>query len=324
MADLQKVNAGDSFEIGAGDYNAMVDAAIAHRDGPPTPPTTDGPSGANNTLLVRNDTEEERDRFEILGIGEPLIKPDDNLTSFLNRQVMAGETPTKADHWGRFVILVHPLAEEKLGTGYISGITAVRLKIEKEFHIFADVADGESRWLESSDGGAAQILWKEEGLGVKLAIVRLGVPFRPTLRVWIIIREVEFDDVPWVWVERAKLSDEYATNGGLFVGVGPLDPVPEREYVLDEEGEPVEPLTPIVSDEDWGKILDGWEKMTVDAHRISQDYVPAVWPGPILTREPDIFPAERTGKNWHIGANWRFDVRVLSQDVPMGSCRVVQ
>lgn len=320
MAGLEKVKDGDDVEYPAATHNAMIDAAAAHQatqsgtSGPQDP----GQPTSNNFVLVQNDTDDNRDRFEILGIDGPVIEPENNPHEFVNRSVMIGVVPTEKKHWGRFAILTQPIEKDRLGLACISGIYRARVEIIKERHIFADVKTDEVEYLKSDDSGAAQILWKEEGLGVRWAVLRLGVPFLAAQRVWVMAREAE-EGLTWIWIERVIPSSDFATNGGLYTPVGAPDPLPEREFLPAEEG--VEPV-PVISDEDWAKILLGWEKMTINPHTSSIDYAPAVWVGPILTLEPAIFPAERTGRNWHIAPDWRRDVRELPANIPIGSCTV--
>lgn len=332
MAGLEKVRDGDTVEYPAATHNAMIDAAIAHQatqSGTSGPPTFNQQT-SNNFVLVQNKTENpeetedpdefdtNRQRFEILGIDGPVIEPDNNLQEFVNRRVMIGVVPTEKKHWGRFAILTQPIDRDRFGLACVSGIYVARVEIVKETHIFADVKTDEVMHLKSDDSGAAQILWKEEGLGVKWAVLRLGVPFLAQQREWMIVREAE-EGLTWVWVERVIPSSDFATNGGLYAPIGPPDPLPEREFLPVAEGAEPEP---VMSDEDWAKILQGWEKMTINPHTESLDYEPAVWVGPILTLEPQIFPAERTGRNWHIAPGWRRDVRELPANIPTGSCTV--
>jgi hypothetical protein len=50
----------------------------------------------------------------------------------------------------------------------------VKIDIVNANHWHADVADNVAANLKSSAGGAAQIVWKESGTGVKWGVVRLG------------------------------------------------------------------------------------------------------------------------------------------------------
>jgi hypothetical protein len=48
------------------------------------------------------------------------------------------------------------------------------MDVQNEDHRFADVGDEVAGHLVSAVSGAAEILWKESGTGVKWAVVRLG------------------------------------------------------------------------------------------------------------------------------------------------------
>ena len=94
-------------------------------------------------VLVKNTSGADRARFEILGISAPVFTPTDNLEEFRNRVVLSGVCPVKVD-------------------------------VANANHWHADIADNSAANLKSGGGGAAQILWKESGTGVKWAVVRLG------------------------------------------------------------------------------------------------------------------------------------------------------
>jgi len=176
MADvLKKVQRGQPLVIPASTYNAFVDAAQDYQRRKLSQQSTGlSTSRDADMVLVKNSSGADRARFEILGINAPVITPTDNLDQFLNRPALSGVIPTAANHWGKFVILAEPIRNGLLGLGWLSGVCPVKVDIVNANHWHADVADNIAANLKSSGGGAAQILWKESGTGVKWAVVRLG------------------------------------------------------------------------------------------------------------------------------------------------------
>ena len=175
MAQLTKVRSGDPLRIPADDYNAAMDAArfVASRQHD----VASGLRGGGRQaciVTVRNDSGEDRARFDVLGIDVPIILPAANATEFANRIALVGVTPT-ADHAGRFVVLTEPLAVGKIGRAVAAGVCQVRINVDDEDHAFADVDPGDATQLASGMSGAATILWMESGAGTsKLALIRFG------------------------------------------------------------------------------------------------------------------------------------------------------
>ena len=89
---LRHVRPGEKLRIGAGAFNAFVDAArsgrrLAHNIAP-SRDVAGGPS-RQTTLLVRNESDEDVPRFGCLAIGEPIIPPEENALEFAR---MIGQT----------------------------------------------------------------------------------------------------------------------------------------------------------------------------------------------------------------------------------------
>jgi hypothetical protein len=178
MSDpFKKVQSGDPLQIPARAYNAFIDAA--HDFQQRTRGLDSGASpGSRSTdiIRVRNDSGGDRQRFEILGIGDPIITPTDNVEAFKNQVAFVGETPAVPDHLGRFVILLEPIADGKIGQALVAGVCPVMLDVPDEDHPYraAEVIDGDATALTVGLAGSATILWRESGTGTKWAVVRLG------------------------------------------------------------------------------------------------------------------------------------------------------
>ena len=132
-------------------------------------------------VLVKNGSGADRQRFDVLGIDSPVITPTDNEDAFKNKVVLSGTTPSESDHLGRLAILLEPLANGKVGMACVAGVCAVHVDVQHEDHQFADIKDGDASSLQSRENGAATILWKETGTGLKWAVVHLAGAVPPVL-----------------------------------------------------------------------------------------------------------------------------------------------
>jgi len=134
--------------------------------------------GGGETILVRNDTEVNQERFAVLGINGPIFTPTENFAAFCNHIVFSGVAPTRPTHYGKFVISQIPLAVGAIGPAMLSGMTQVRIDVDegKSGYFFATIVTEETGFLESSEHNIAgtMILWKEGGLGEQWAIVRMS------------------------------------------------------------------------------------------------------------------------------------------------------
>jgi hypothetical protein len=171
--DLKKVQSGDKLKIPASTYNAFIDAAQAVKDKSNFLSSTNKNSDSRK-VIVQNNSGGNLDKFEILGISAPYVTPTDNETDFQNRITIVGVTPDIDDHKGKFIVLQEPIPNGKIGRGILSGETIVQIDVDDEAHEFAEITDGESGYLTSTDSGSARILWKESGTGQVWAYVRIG------------------------------------------------------------------------------------------------------------------------------------------------------
>lgn len=174
---FKHVQAGQALEIPAPAYNAMVDAARAHRHQQQIGGQAKPVGRQGDLILVRNDTGGAMTRLAVLGIDGPVIDPGDNADEFLNRVVVSGVEPIQGEHEGRFVILAEPLANGAIGRGYVSGLCPALIYVEdaaSEGYRFATIEEAETASLLAATSGSAEIVWKAAGTGTVLGIVRLG------------------------------------------------------------------------------------------------------------------------------------------------------
>jgi len=207
---LKKVTSGSPLAIPAAAYNAFIDAARAEQahQGDQGVPGQAVPR-ESGIVLIKNTTESDLERFAILGIDSPIFTPTDNEQEFKNRVALKGVTPdTEEDeHYGRFAILLEPLAAGNIGLGMVQGVTPVRLRRYTDWLRSADIQDGKTAYLCDKIGGIAKILWCEEGISeneedLKWAVVALrgGGGTAESSYVW-----------------RAQVTGVYAADGGAWV-----------------------------------------------------------------------------------------------------------
>jgi hypothetical protein len=223
---FRKVRPGEPMQIPAKAYNAFVDAARAHQ-------ATQNFGGGSlrdqrrfDTVLIKNDTEEAIGRFGILGLDAPIILPETNEREFKQKVAFSGVAPTLADHFGRFAILIEPLAAGAVGRGIVSGVCPVKLKNGAEKGLpFADIDDEETGWLMPSSAGAAQILWFDTE--TDWAIVRLG-PLS-TVPIWCELTE----DLQYQRLGKAEIQVRNPNWVYEHVPIGERGALPEHAPWLD-------------------------------------------------------------------------------------------
>ena len=190
---LQRVRTGDPLRIPAGDWNKVVDATrtfFAQQAGVNTRVTATVGSRQTTVIFVKNASDTDQPRFAVLGVDTPIVLPGaladgGNDDEFQRQVALSCVLPSDAEHRGRFVVLLEPIAAGAIGRACAAGVTAVRLNVVDENETQADVLDGDAAKLTTvTSGGAAQVLWKEpppegtsEGSEYEVwAVVRFGTP----------------------------------------------------------------------------------------------------------------------------------------------------
>jgi len=182
MDDLRKVQSGQKLEIPAATFNTFIDAARDYKQRQRDQSSKTQPYYPDSGIvLVANESGGDRNRFDVLGLAEPIIRPEDNLAEFKRRPTFRGVTPTAA-HRGCFVVLSEPLATGAIGRATVSGVCPARLYVADSSHTYADIEVLESGWLRSSASGSAHVLWKDPLSD--WALVRLSNPSSGDLLTW--------------------------------------------------------------------------------------------------------------------------------------------
>jgi hypothetical protein len=217
---FRKVRDGERLKISAAAYNAMIDAAQDYINRKNNLTSQTGKQLAANMVYIKNTTSAAVDRLNILGIGGSQIDPATN--TFKEMTVLTGVIPSKTDHAsGRFVITAEPIGIACIGRAYVAGVTAVQINIIDEGHSFADIKDSDITQLESAASGAAVILYKEDGTGTKLAVVRFGGSGGTSTAstIWAKVIVAPTFQEPYA----ASTSPEYVGNGFYIVRLDSLN-----------------------------------------------------------------------------------------------------
>lgn len=176
---MQKVKRGDPLVTPAEAFNAFVDAARGFQNHQ----RDRGRQVLHGRLdtgsvLIRNDSGSDRERFGVLGIEGPIIERVDNEAEFKQRVALRGTVPGE-DHLGRFAILLEPAAAGAIVRACVDGVCVARVRMNDEAHVFADVEVGAAAQLGSSETGTARLLWIEPiedrpSVEIAWAVVRVG------------------------------------------------------------------------------------------------------------------------------------------------------
>ena len=241
---LKKAQAGQKLEIPAEAYNAFVDAVRYVRERRhDVAQESSAPFRQSGIIKVRNDSGTDRERFDVLGISQPIISPGANLPEFKNQVAVVGVVPQHPEHFGNSVVLLEPLSAGGIGRGWISGVCPTRLRVDAECHEYADIEDDNAAQLVSLPAGSARILWREGGLGPQWAVVRLANPMET------------------LW--RFKLTDNLKRCGSA--GAVRIMTDGDLEACVEDCSIVVHDALGVAEDTDAGGF--GWAKWCIDARR---------------------------------------------------------
>jgi len=181
--NFQKVNAGEKLVFPAPTYNAMIDAAIAHKKemqsefgGSRVPNTSPG------IILVENDSGDDLDILSVVGLTVPQPTPTDNEEAFVFHPSLVADAPTLSNNV-IYGILQEPIPDGELGKCLVSGFTVCKLKVIQDWHKYARIVDDETAYLESCPTGDAVIQWAAgtEGGDADYGLVAIKTGDKPVL-----------------------------------------------------------------------------------------------------------------------------------------------
>lgn len=142
-------------------------------------------------IPIRNRSGDTLARFDVVGIGAPVLTPGDNLEAFVDRAGFDGVAPVLFDHALKFAIVVDPIAydsdEAATGWGYgvFTGLVVAKVDIRNEHHTHATLRnddDDELPTLWSEFGGPGRIIAQEDdgATGSKFCLLDL----QPSVGRW--------------------------------------------------------------------------------------------------------------------------------------------
>lgn len=174
--DFRHVHPNYQLKISAPTWNAILDSALAHRQGR-LGNVGQGAARANhwgNLVEIKNNSGSNVDRFGVLGIDGPIITPSTNLDEFKLRIYLSGTTPSSSSHKGKFVVCRDAIPDGDTGKAWIAGVCPAYVNINSTSDETCDVKDSNASQLDSTNGGSAQILWKDSGTGPLWCLIRFG------------------------------------------------------------------------------------------------------------------------------------------------------
>jgi len=171
MADqFKRVRSGEPLQIGAPTFNAMLDAAEAHRAGV-RGQTSAGPNLPNRDIIrVRNDSGAVLPRFGVLELDGPVIDPTASGADFKSALWISGLAISTPGIW--YAVALVPLADGDTGPAIVKGLTICEVDFSDSSHEYANTEAGSDR-LVSAETGTARIHWAVSGTGVQPALVDL-------------------------------------------------------------------------------------------------------------------------------------------------------
>lgn len=135
-------------------------------------PAGDGLRESCVEIRVQNATQNPINQFGILQITSPIVTYSQDQDTFLNRDWMAGTTPSAG---APFAITLKPLSPGEIGPARILGLCRAKVNITDTTHNFADATSDTTR-LTSGTTGPARILWTDPmvaGAAEKWCVVEL-------------------------------------------------------------------------------------------------------------------------------------------------------
>jgi len=190
MSDLKKVAKGQAFSPKADTWNAFIDAAQFVRQRQTAMTSSVIPTNRQNTIVkIRNKSGEDQNQLSVLGIDDLAIKPDNEETiqRFRTEQPVfdckrIADIDETKQHEMKFVVLVDPIKNNECGQAIVTGITPIQIQFLDDKHSYASPTPDDPTMLFSSNDGVCRILWKQDGVGVKWALIDFPVNDFPRVR----------------------------------------------------------------------------------------------------------------------------------------------
>jgi len=172
--EFQHVRSGEPLHIPAATYNAMVDAAQAHRNRPLNL-ASHGAGFGSLFISVVNKTGKFLKKFDVVGLDGSA--ETQNLDYFKERIVFKGVVPQKK-HKGKFAVLQEDAAANMVVRACVYGITQAKIKVESnggspQQPKYCDIKENETEYL-AAGGSGAEVLWSDDSTLNRWALIRIG------------------------------------------------------------------------------------------------------------------------------------------------------
>lgn len=176
MPPLQRLTPGEEFSPSADTWNAFRETArrvLEARAVPPSPPAPTAAAGTPDRVWVRNDSQQDLDRFAVVGLDELLVTATDNFEGFAAGPALSAVVPQIEQHYQRFAVLQEPLPAGKVGAAIAHGATVCKIDVQHTDDQFCTPVDAQTGSLVSG-AGSCRILSKLTATGEQWALVQLG------------------------------------------------------------------------------------------------------------------------------------------------------
>jgi hypothetical protein len=210
-------------EISRTAYNDLLRMLLRWREDQSRPSrSARTPQRDVSTILVQNDSGYDAPAFGILGLGDPLVDPDDEPYHFRRQPCFSGELPTVADHTGKWVPLLEPIdydgSAKSIGRAVLLGLAVVRVYVTATTDTHVEVTSAktvgsETVYLATGQIGT-QLLWLESVSAGQIgyALVRMGTEAPPLL--WgKLDAALDYDETSGVAV--SVWSDDWSSDTGI-------------------------------------------------------------------------------------------------------------
>jgi len=167
--EFQYVRSGEPLQIPAATYNAMLDAAQAHRNRRINHAPHGNGFGSLFVSIV-NKSGTFLKKFDVVGLDG--AAETRNLNEFRNRIIFRGVVPQKR-HKGKFAVLQEDASPNMVVRACVYGVTQAKIRTESNDTVtYCDVQEGVTDHLVS--GGGTEVLWSDETASYRWGLIRIG------------------------------------------------------------------------------------------------------------------------------------------------------
>lgn len=157
MAGFKKVQPGERLNIGADEWNSLMDMGAAFSR------TRIGGSehaafpALNTVAYCKNNTGVSLLPLAIVGLGETLNKPSTQQMDFISQMSFTGELPA-ITHIGQFGVVLNTIESGRVGRIAVGGIVPATVEMDDDGDEYCDVLPGSLSKLRSG-AGTARLLY---------------------------------------------------------------------------------------------------------------------------------------------------------------------